>query len=64
MEREFPKVAPETPLTEALSLVSAPNSCALVMDGDRLLGMLTAENLSEFLLLRQVSETQARSQPR
>jgi stage IV sporulation protein FB len=61
--RDFPRVTPDMPLTEAIPLVSAPNSCALVMDGDRLLGMLTAENLSEFLLLRQVSMAQARPQP-
>jgi len=31
------------------------------MDGDRLVGMLTAENLYEFILLRQVSLAQART---
>ena len=32
-----------------------PKHVALVMDGDKLLGLLTPENLSEFLLLRQIS---------
>jgi hypothetical protein len=31
------------------------------MDGDQLLGVLTAENLYEFMLLRQVSLAQARA---
>jgi hypothetical protein len=30
------------------------------MDGDRLVGLLTAENLYEFVLLRQVSIAQAK----
>jgi Zn-dependent protease/CBS domain-containing protein len=56
MERDFPRVSPETPLTEAMALaMSTPGGCALVMDDqDRLHGMLTTENVSEFLLLRQV----------
>jgi hypothetical protein len=32
------------------------------MDGDNLLGLLTAENLSEFLLLRQISLIEAKGQ--
>ena len=56
MDREFPRVTPDTPLTEALPKVSAPGSCALVMDADdKLLGILSSENVSQFLLLRQVS---------
>jgi hypothetical protein len=38
-----------------LPQVSSPGACALVMDEeDHLLGMVTSENISEFLLLRQV----------
>jgi len=33
------------------------------MDGDKLLGLLTAENLSEFLMLRQVTRMQAKEHP-
>ncbi|PWT98596.1 MAG: site-2 protease family protein [Terriglobia bacterium] len=61
MDREFVRLSPETPLTEVLPQVSAPGACALVMDSnDRLLGMVTSENVSEFLLLRQVSLAQAK----
>lgn len=61
MDREFKRVAPETPLGETMPLVSGAGACALVMDGeDRLRGMLTSENLSEFILLRQASTAQAK----
>jgi CBS domain-containing protein len=61
MDRDFKRILPELPLSEALALLSGPGSCALVMDrDDRLRGMLTSENLSEFILLRQAAATQAR----
>ena len=61
MDREFTRLSPDTPLTEALPLVSATGACALVMDPeDHLLGILTSENVSQFLLLRQVSMLQAK----
>jgi Zn-dependent protease/CBS domain-containing protein len=61
MAREFIRLSPDMPLNEALPLVSGPAACALVMDSsDRLLGMLTSEHLSEFILLRQVSTAQQR----
>jgi stage IV sporulation protein FB len=54
MNRNFTRVSPDIPLSDAMPLVSAPGACALVMDEDgRLEGMLTSENLSEFVLLRQ-----------
>src|SRR2546425_2505303 len=53
MDRNFVRVPPDMDLSEAFAKTSG--SCALVMDGDNLLGMLTAENLSEFLLLRQIN---------
>ena len=55
MDREFKQVAPGTPLSEAIPLVSGPGGCALVIDDGHLKGMLTSENLSEFILLRQAS---------
>jgi Zn-dependent protease/CBS domain-containing protein len=61
MDRNFVRVPPDMSLAEALPLVSSAGSCALVMDGDQLLGLLTAENLYEFMLLRQVSLAQARA---
>jgi len=53
MEREFPSVAPDKDLSEVLPLI-ASGSCALVMQDDKLVGLLTSENLSQFLLLRSV----------
>jgi Zn-dependent protease len=53
MDRDFPRLAPDMDLAEALPSMTQAGSCALVMDGDALLGLLTTENLSEFLLLRR-----------
>jgi Zn-dependent protease len=59
MSRDFIRVPPEMPLTEALPKLSTPGACVLVMDNqDRLVGMLTSEHLSQFILLRQVSAAQ------
>jgi Zn-dependent protease/CBS domain-containing protein len=60
MNRDFPRVPPDMDLATALPLLSAAGSSALVMAGERLAGLLTAENLYEFILLRQVSLAQAR----
>jgi Zn-dependent protease/CBS domain-containing protein len=60
MDRDFVRISPDADLADALPKLSTAGSCALVMEGDRLLGLLTAENLYEFILLRQVSLTQAR----
>ncbi len=53
MDREFTRMTPEMDLAEAMPAMALAGSCALVMDGDQLLGLLTTENLSEFLLLRR-----------
>ncbi|MBZ5584805.1 MAG: site-2 protease family protein [Acidobacteriia bacterium] len=54
MDRNFKRVSPDVPLSQAAALVSDPGGCALVIDDEgKLLGMLTSENLSEFVLLRQ-----------
>src|SRR6266478_293361 len=58
MDRNFVRVPPEMDLSEAFALTSG--SCALVMDGENLLGLLTSENRSEFLLLRQISLIQSK----
>jgi predicted transcriptional regulator len=55
MDRNFVRVPPEMDLATALPQLSTAGAMALVMDSDRLVGMLTAENLYEFILLRQVS---------
>ncbi len=53
MNREFLRLAPDDELSDAIRPLAQAGSCGLVMDGDRLVGLLTAENLSEFLLLRR-----------
>lgn len=54
MEREFASIAPEKDLSEILPLMASAGACALVMQDEKLLGLLTSENLSQFLLLRSV----------
>jgi hypothetical protein len=49
-------------LTDVLPEISRPGAVTLVLDPeDRLLGMLTSENVSEFILLRQATEAQQKS---
>jgi Zn-dependent protease len=54
MDREFSSVAPDRNLAEILPLMAHSGACVLVMEEDRLLGLLSSENLSQFLLLRSV----------
>jgi Zn-dependent protease/CBS domain-containing protein len=54
MDREFPSIPPDQDLSEVLPLMAHAGACALVMQDGRLLGLLTSENLSQFLLLRTV----------
>jgi predicted transcriptional regulator len=59
MSRDFIRVPPDMPLTDALPKLSSPGVCILVMDSeDRLVGILNSEHLSQFILLRQVSAAQ------
>lgn len=53
MDREYLSIDPGMDLAEVLPLMAQSGRCALVMDGEKLLGLLTTENLSEFLLLRR-----------
>ena len=46
-------IEPTADLAEVLPLMAQAGRCALVMDGTKLLGLLTTDNLSEFLLLRR-----------
>jgi Zn-dependent protease/CBS domain-containing protein len=62
MDRDFRRLAPDMPLSEALPLVSGSGGSALVLDSEEhLAGLLTPENLSEFVLLRQASLAQERA---
>jgi predicted transcriptional regulator len=54
MEREFNNLPPDQDLAEVLPMMAHAGACALVMQDGRLLGLLTSENLSQFLLLRSV----------
>lgn len=53
MDREFPRIGPDVDLSEVLPLMARTGACALVMKGEQLQGLLTTENLSQFLLLRR-----------
>ncbi len=54
MQREFSSVPPEKDLADVLPLMAHAGACVLVMEDDKLLGLLSSENLSQFLLLRSV----------
>jgi Zn-dependent protease/CBS domain-containing protein len=66
MDRNPRRVSPDTPLSDVLQDLSGARACTLVMDGDdKLVGLLTSENVSSFILLRQVAmQQQARAQSR
>lgn len=52
MLREFKTAGPNVPLDQALEMFSQPDtSPILVMEGELLIGMVTMENVSEFLML-------------
>lgn len=53
MDRDFLQLEPASDLAEVLPLMAQAGRCALVMDGSKLIGLLTTDNLSEFLLLRR-----------
>ncbi len=59
MERNFARVTPGMDLSEAAPVMAAAGNCALVFHEERLAGMLTAENLSEFLILRKIRAERA-----
>jgi Zn-dependent protease/predicted transcriptional regulator len=54
MDRDYLSIEPTMDLSEVLPLMAQSGRCALVMDGANLVGLLTTENLSEFLMLRRV----------
>ena len=53
MDRDFLSLTSEDDLAEVLPQMAQAGRCALVMDNERLLGLLTTDNLSEFPLLRR-----------
>jgi Zn-dependent protease/CBS domain-containing protein len=54
MDRAYVVLSPEEDLAAALPKLADAGACALVLHGERLVGLLTAENVSEFLLLRRI----------
>jgi Zn-dependent protease/CBS domain-containing protein len=52
MDRDFPRVSGDLSLTDAIPLLGQA-SCLLVLEEERLVGLLTRENLSEFMMLRR-----------
>ena len=59
MNRDFTRVAPDADLAEVASQLPLAGGCALVMDGESLVGLLTTENLTGFMLLRQAEQARA-----
>ncbi len=59
MDRDFRRLDPEADLAEAAGVLSGGVNCALVFEDERLTGMLTAENLSEYLVLKKLREARA-----
>jgi len=53
MDRDYLALDPATDLAETLPLMARSSRCALVMEGTHLAGLLTRDNLSEFMLLRR-----------
>jgi Zn-dependent protease len=52
MSRDFVRISPDMDLAEALPKMQEAKTCALVMDGTELKGLLTLENIGEFFALR------------
>ena len=53
VEREFLTLAADADLADSLPTMARGSACALVIDKGQLIGLLTAQNLSEFLMLRR-----------
>ena len=62
MERDFPRVTPDADLTKALELLkSKASGPLLVFEAERLIGMVTLDNLLEFLSVARAGAAPARS---
>lgn len=57
MDRDYLQVSPTAKLGEVVQQIAAKqSSCALVFEDERLVGMLTSENVGEFLILREIRQ--------
>jgi Zn-dependent protease/predicted transcriptional regulator len=64
MERDFLRLRPEDSLEEVLSNLSDSDYTALVIDDqEKLVGIITKENLNEFLVLRNLGHRRPRTIP-
>ncbi len=61
MSRDTRRLAPGEPLERAIEMFSSDRSSILVMKAESLVGILTAENLSEFIMLEHARASRARS---
>ncbi|MBN9661801.1 MAG: site-2 protease family protein [Acidobacteria bacterium] len=62
MDREFAKLSPGMQLSEAALRMGESGNCALVFEREKLVGLLTGENLSEFLVLRKIRQARGSAQ--
>lgn len=54
MTREFQRLSPDQPLEDALRAITGANGVpALVFENEKLLGLVTPENLGEFMMVQQ-----------
>lgn len=60
MNREYITLNPNMDLSEAMPLIAQSNGCALVVEEDKLVGLVTGENLTEYLVLRRLGLPQGR----
>lgn len=60
MNREFVTLEPTMDLSEAMPYLAQAGSCALVLEEERLVGLLTSENMTEYLVLRRLGLPQGR----
>jgi hypothetical protein len=56
MDRAFVSFSPDMALADALPKLQGPGACAVVLDAEgQLVGMLTSEHVSQFILLEQAT---------
>lgn len=54
MDREYWALNPDSELSDAMPMLAQSGNCMLVMQEGKLLGMITTENVTEFLLLKRM----------
>ncbi len=62
MTRDYPRAEPDDDLEETVARLQASGqSCMLVMEDETIKGLLTMENLAEFLVVRQITASRRRT---